>query len=1440
MPTSKYPNQIDTSAELPVVRNNINEIGSDAINSLRSAIIQIEKVLGINPQGAIGNSVATRISQSLDSSGNLSKEALERANVLFGQITNDNISKVAAIDESKLKLNIPTQILQSQVSSISYLIDSIDAQIKELGILFSVHLNDSAINRHPATAISVAAFSGSSSESFQEINSATNVQSVIENIVSSHINYDGTSISELNNSHLASQIYYDNANYTTVIPSSDVQGAIDDLAASSSVILKEYKNYNNSNGLIRKSNIYDLNQNSYGILIASNVSISILQSTTSSKISTIIFSTDLAAPTFEIKKSDNISIIINDEEKIFQVYGVNYNLSDYSLISSIDIFGSFSEDLTTENCSIFYKKKQNYLKNSLLVTALQNTALTSSSSIIVNNLSSASATTKSIKAEEINLDNRYISISVNDGTAYKLDLYDTNKVSIDSIIKNLNEQFNSFLLPLSAYRLDDEISGSELIISTNVSTSDSYDLYFTISRSTDDAIDSVGFSYLEDKKISAKYSSSYEINGQEFYSLGVKLKTSLATFTASTNVITRSNDEIDFVTSNIKINDVITILGDGFNISLAITDVQFNQITVSADQLPSGFSSSSSEDLIFVVYDNTLNFSDYEFKEVSSSFGSTIFEIFIDQNNNLLYNPIAEVETPLLVDKPVISLVDFNNPFSISSSTLNFTQSDDGYVLISLGGGEEIKVIGNYNYLNLKSLNNNLECKVYIENVQNLYNYITLYSKTSSEIYFFENIDKNNNLVLSNVLYQNFSSTCGGGINGPKSISKLSYGNISETEISNIFVKNKINIHNKDLRSNGVIFGLDISSATVNVDGFFVFTTSSGVCYVSGKRLEIKSTENLITNITAGSGGTDKLYIGVDENGMIIFESCDPNCNYPWDDNSVCLIGSLEYSNSLVNIIDQRLFVNDLDLKLLNSINVSPQAGMGHFSEIPKAIRYAKRFSEIYPDAGTPEVHLKSGKYYIELIDETTDTYSTWLSNLAISGSTPRINFFNNFIKNGLFIDFPLVISGEGNSSEIECVYTITCSDQVATLTCGLMIAGTGFNTANTSATVYHDRISVDKVFIKNLKITEGWILLLDLNLPSSSNGYRRIDLHNIIFNDLNIDSATKKVFLFDSEKIYGTTFLEVDDTTESKGGVSIRDCIFNNGGKVILLPDTTPSRYYEIDISGCYGTNANGLSDPSFTNSAKFPSNSVSYSSNTGELSSSRHTKTQENLYVSGALTVKNSAIINSGGLVVVGNTAISGSTIVSSDISVLGTTGSGDVSAKSFTITGSNNLFKVIPISDFYSILQVAGSAFHSAVSFGDGLSTGLEVPATISFVTDAYIYLSIDSYLINAGKIVGVKIVCCNSGSISSDIEAKIYYVASTGTTSSFIGVGTATSSITGTTRAELSLDFSPQITINKVNLYYLRIKKQPSATTTFVYRVSLIQSYNNDIETALNVV
>ena len=97
MSKSKYPNKIDTSIELPVVRDNVTQVTSEVFNSLRSAVIQIEKTLGMNPQGSPSGTVSSRLEKSLDLLGNIKKDALNLAGVLTGPISDKDVSQSAKI-----------------------------------------------------------------------------------------------------------------------------------------------------------------------------------------------------------------------------------------------------------------------------------------------------------------------------------------------------------------------------------------------------------------------------------------------------------------------------------------------------------------------------------------------------------------------------------------------------------------------------------------------------------------------------------------------------------------------------------------------------------------------------------------------------------------------------------------------------------------------------------------------------------------------------------------------------------------------------------------------------------------------------------------------------------------------------------------------------------------------------------------------------------------------------------------------------------------------------------------------------------------------------------------------------------------------------------------------------------------------------------------------
>ena len=96
---------------MPIARDNITQVTSELFNSLRSAILQIEKTLGTNPNGIPSITVSDRLNKSLDDLGNIKKEAIKTLNLISGPITNSEVSDNANIEESKLDLDYKTDFI---------------------------------------------------------------------------------------------------------------------------------------------------------------------------------------------------------------------------------------------------------------------------------------------------------------------------------------------------------------------------------------------------------------------------------------------------------------------------------------------------------------------------------------------------------------------------------------------------------------------------------------------------------------------------------------------------------------------------------------------------------------------------------------------------------------------------------------------------------------------------------------------------------------------------------------------------------------------------------------------------------------------------------------------------------------------------------------------------------------------------------------------------------------------------------------------------------------------------------------------------------------------------------------------------------------------------------------------------------------------------------
>jgi hypothetical protein len=132
-----------------------------------------------------------------------------------------------------------------------------------------------------------------------------------------------------------------------------------------------------------------------------------------------------------------------------------------------------------------------------------------------------------LKPYEISDTNKFLNISINDDDPIIINLFPdiTQALSVDYIVQKINEEFNANLMPLSAYRIDLEDGGTEIVIGANVGSDLDYNVGIKVSRGSDDAIDSLGLSQFEDKIVYGKLGTFYEINGSKFYDLNKKLLT---------------------------------------------------------------------------------------------------------------------------------------------------------------------------------------------------------------------------------------------------------------------------------------------------------------------------------------------------------------------------------------------------------------------------------------------------------------------------------------------------------------------------------------------------------------------------------------------------------------------------------------------------------------------------------------------------------------------------------------------------------------------------------------------------------------------------------------------------------------------------------------------------------------------------------------------------
>jgi hypothetical protein len=151
---SNYPNSLDDDVSLPIVNDNITEIGGDAINALRDAVFNIEQTLGLNLAGTTP-SLANRLGIFINPDGTPNSSILTSLGLVTLPITNPQISNNAGIVESKLILDYRTQDLFNYIRDLSRDVNIALGWIAVTGVKLEPHLMG-AIYRHDLAQIDVA------------------------------------------------------------------------------------------------------------------------------------------------------------------------------------------------------------------------------------------------------------------------------------------------------------------------------------------------------------------------------------------------------------------------------------------------------------------------------------------------------------------------------------------------------------------------------------------------------------------------------------------------------------------------------------------------------------------------------------------------------------------------------------------------------------------------------------------------------------------------------------------------------------------------------------------------------------------------------------------------------------------------------------------------------------------------------------------------------------------------------------------------------------------------------------------------------------------------------------------------------------------------------------------------------------------------------------
>lgn len=1128
-----YPQKYDSSVELPIIKN-LTQITPEILNSYRSAIIQLEKAIGLMPQGSVSGGLSERIAVTLDSAGHIKKDALDSAGVIYGPIENKHISSYASISEAKLKLDYPTKLLNSSISLLKSEFSEFSTKLDDVTLKLSSHLSELAINRHSASQITIDnGYSRLSNVAAAPTDESLNVQELTESFYKKHLGYTGDSISSNNNSHFAAQIYFDPTDVSENLTSSDVQSVLEDLVTLAIGQQDNHQNLFHSSGVLKKSNISSANGQEY---LAEELSVTFYANSIGDSYNKISISLADETQIFGLSCGDIVDIVDSS-----QTY--SYIISDVILgsvgVTDIICFGKITFDSTSGTIiNIRKAKKITTPEWALKTVALEAADKTSANRIQVANPAAAAVYSKGFIHNSITLTKNEITIIYNE-VEYLINCYNSSYSvqTIDAVISAINESAAETAAPFCAFKFKSSDTNNYEIAIVASSTGQNDEM--TIARAGD-AIDLLGFSWAEDIIFNGN-------NGVNYYILGKKLN-GLKTILSETGLQFETGAKlsgVDFSTTLAQIGDNIIIKNStGNNGCYEIIDIDADFIYVNSAQLLGGeWANLGANSAEFFIQNNIVNLENYNFIKTLGSYGCLLGHVVVLSDGYVNTITIAEYQTDFRSGKNLYSIKETNYTKSTDIQlNCNFELiNNDLYIYLDSLNKYKVTDYKN-NEIVINSMEYNCSLTIYIYDAQDIIDYLIANSITekSFAVFVFGSKLSENMLILSTYTYTASNGRVEGGPSrAPGIINNDIFGVVDKYIISESFVKDIVNDIYKMTRVNGTSYGMELLSAEI-VDETYNIVVSSGVGYIKDKKLTIP----YIEYNTGISDSYDKILIAINYEGHLVAEVATTDCTFYLNPLEYIIIGIVENNSVGLNIIDMRYLISQMENRVSSYITVGNSENFGHFSSVNSALKYAKRYSQIYSGMGIPEIKLLSGTHYIEV---------TIPANKADVTIEDLIKYTDEA---GILIDFPVIISGCGASTKLDIIYKyLDYADDDRVTECNnkgmIVVLSSPAMTAPYSSTNFSDSIFK----ISNLSILKSKIVFIDPIVSRAFSGSSAIYINKTIidavvfdFSGMEFDAGLvtlEDTYYFSSASCI--ELLKVEAASEDYlGSITIQNCIFN------------------------------------------------------------------------------------------------------------------------------------------------------------------------------------------------------------------------------------------------------------------------------------------------------